>query len=1021
MRVVVAFTMVLLAMAAPLTAQQPGTRPAGQGVREQVIEKLRALDRASRPGPAATAADSVAGVGADSLAQAGTATPDGIVADTTQAGADDAGRARPDTTGPGAPIRPIPGRPGIAEDSLARVSADARAPEAAKGEGGARPAAGATPDEGGAPTDTATAAEPEVLRLEPGQAIPIIVHVPPDSLEAALRRMEGYALTEYRADGSARYATSDGKLELVGSPSLKREGQSIRSDSLLVYDEPRAILCGYGKPVLEGSQGDPVESEQVCYDVDRQLGVAIGARTKHSQAGSTWFVYGEELYTREHSRLYGANTSFTSCDLEEPHYHFAARSVKIVHNEILVARDVTLRFQDVPVFWLPFLVQSMKDGRRSGLLTPQFAITDIVRNRAGYDRRLSNLGFYWSINDYMGARVAFEWWSDHWVALNSGLQYRWDRQFLNGGVNLTRYWEVDGRKRLGLTTNHSWRPGERTSVNVSGNFQAADLIEKYSFDPQQLDRSINSSASINHRFDWGTLNIGADRTQYLTQEQTSTTFPSVTLNLTPITLFPAAGQARWYNNATWNGNVSYRSRSMERDETLRGVSNRDTRDRTAQLSSSFTLGNFSWSQNAQFTENVRGAKPWIPDPRNPIAIGDTALAREVGRTVTWNSALSYSQRLIGTSTFAPSVSLGGEIRDSDTMEPVAGPTRISFGASLNTNIFGFWPGFGPFSRLRHRIDPSISYSYSPAPVLTPRQIEVFGEQASRPTNRISIGFNQTWEAKYADTEPEVDEAEADTLEAGTPGEPRRLPQARKITLLSLSTNALVYDFTRAREGDYGLETTQLSHNIRSDLLEGLSLSVGYDLFEIERGAAGQRDRRSFSPSLRSVQTSFSLDSNSWLFRMLGLGREAAKPDTVAADTAGVDEMEPSSQMVGPSSGLGYTPTAMDAVGTWRADLTYSLSRTAQGDGNQLLRGTVSFQPTTHWKMRWQTGYSFTDHAFSDHVLTLTRDLHRWQANFSFIQTRTGNFMFSFHVNLIDNTDLELKYDERFEGQRPGLR
>ena len=72
-------------------------------------------------------------------------------------------------------------------------------------------------------------------------------------------------------------------------------------------------------------------------------------------------------------------------------------------------------------------------------------------------------------------------------------------------------------------------------------------------------------------------------------------------------------------------------------------------------------------------------------------------------------------------------------------------------------------------------------------------------------------------------------------------------------------------------------------------------------------------------------------------------------------------------------------------------------------------------------MLFRSGYSFTDHAFSDHVLTLTRDLHRWQANFSFIQTRTGNFMFSFHVNLIDNTDLELKYDERFEGQRPGLR
>src|SRR5690606_33623041 len=109
----------------------------------------------------------------------------------------------------------------------------------------------------------------------PGRAVPIIVHVPPDSLEAALRRMDGYVLTEYRADVGARYEAGAGKLELSGSPSLAREGQVIRSDSLLVYDEPRAILCAYGKPVLEGANSAPVESQQVCYAVDQRLGVAL--------------------------------------------------------------------------------------------------------------------------------------------------------------------------------------------------------------------------------------------------------------------------------------------------------------------------------------------------------------------------------------------------------------------------------------------------------------------------------------------------------------------------------------------------------------------------------------------------------------------------------------------------------------------------------------------------------------------------------------------------------------------------
>src|SRR5690606_12576873 len=295
------------------------------------------------------------------------------------------------------------------------------------------------------------------------------------------------------------------------------------------------------------------------------------------------------------------------------------------------------------------------------------------------------------------------------------------------------------------------------------------------------------------------------------------------------------------------------------------------------------------SQSARFTESVRGAKPWLADPNNPIVVGDTALEREVGRTLNWSSSLGYTQRLIGTSTFSPSVSLGGEIRDTDRMEPVAGPTRVTFQASLNTNIFGFWPGFGPFSRLRHRIDPSISYTYSPVPKLTPRQIDVFGEAAGKPTNRLSIGLNQTWEAKYADADTVPSGAGADTLSGGAPGEPRRLPQARKITLLSLSTSALVYDFTKAQEGDYGFETTQIHHTVRSDLLEGLSLSFGYDLFKIDPGEDGGRDRRTFSPSLRSLDASFSLDSNSWLFRVLGLGRQAEAPDTVPTDPAGIGD------------------------------------------------------------------------------------------------------------------------------------
>ena len=53
------------------------------------------------------------------------------------------------------------------------------------------------------------------------------------------------------------------------------------------------------------------------------------------------------------------------------------------------------------------MVQNLEEGRRSGLLVPRFTLTDIVRNSPGYTRQISDLGWYWAVNDYLGAQVNY--------------------------------------------------------------------------------------------------------------------------------------------------------------------------------------------------------------------------------------------------------------------------------------------------------------------------------------------------------------------------------------------------------------------------------------------------------------------------------------------------------------------------------------------------------------------------------------------------------------------------------------
>ena len=78
----------------------------------------------------------------------------------------------------------------------------------------------------------------------------------------------------------------------------------------------------------------------------------------------------------------------------------------------------------------------------------------------------------------------------------------------------------------------------------------------------------------------------------------------------------------------------------------------------------------------------------------------------------------------------------------------------------------------------------------------------------------------------------------------------------------------------------------------------------------------------------------------------------------------------------------------------------------------MLQATLRFQPTEMWEMSWRTSYDIEAQAFNDHSIRLSRDLHRWRANFDFLQTATGNWSFRFEVSLIDNSDLKFDYQQR---------
>ena len=929
--------------------------------------------------------------------------------------------------------------------------------------------------------DTIPGAQPDTVLPEAADTIPGIeadtvpglgadtlasdtagVSAPPDpeadAIIQELRTLPGYVPTEYLGT-RAVYRTEERVLRLIGNAQVERDGNRLNADSIL-YRGNDDLVEAYGNPRVAG-EGQDLTGEILYYDLITRRATAYGARTE-VQETATWIVTGDlTVESADETRIFATGGHFTTCDLSIPHYHFEADRIKIVQDKYLVGRPARLYFGRVPVMVLPFFVQSLEQGRRSGLIVPRFSITDIVRN-SGHTREITDLGWYWAINEYLGAQVTGKWRSGAYTALTGNLDYRWRRQFLNGNFAFTRYWQQSGRREFSLNGSSSWRPDERTNLSGSARFTtSSEFVRESTIDPTEATQDLNSSFNASRRFDWGQVSLGADARQSMADGGVTYTFPSFALAPNTITLFRSTSPdlSRWYNDASfqWNFRATRRGTANEAD-LLRGRQDEQVTDLDGGLS--LNIGRLNLSTNADFErrslDELTGydfGNSVISPCSAPGSIEGLleapcrVLTGTESDRVNWNASIGYQQDLIGQTVITPNLGLQREVlRDTLTGgEYLAGPLRMNFGASLSTAIFGFIePGFGPFSTIRHRISPTVSYSYSPAARFTEEQERAFGAIESLTRNTVTLNFNQTWEAKLREprSDPAADSlaAVADSIAADSVGAPGGATGARqptpqeedKVTLLSINTSALTYDFTRARETGNGFTNTQISNSIKSDYLGGLSLQVSHDLFDrsdIDPNSPEQRGQLGrFAPRMSRLSTGFSLGPNSAIFQWLGalrstLGVGDASPASPTRDQVGVlpGDAEPAPADRAGASGATGNPQAVGS-GPWRANLDYSFSRpsrTFRGNGGlrddravQTVNISASLPLTPAWSADWNTSYSITDNEFAGQRLNFSRSLHRWQANFSFFQTATGNTGFQFFVELIDNRDLQFDYRER---------
>jgi len=311
----------------------------------------------------------------------------------------------------------------------------------------------------------------------------------------------------------------------------------------IILDTQSRELYAEGNPLIEDAE--VIAGQQMGYNFGARTGAVAGGVT----AMDGYYYVGDEIRRFPDTTMKICGGKMSSCDLENPHFHFWADRMKIKADDKIVAAPIVLRIGNVPIFALPFYFKSLKEGRRSGILFPSFDFGWSSRD----GRYIRDFGYYWATNEFLD--FVFE--ADY--NENQDFGYRISNRYVkrygfNGGVDYSRKTSFgsSGREEWQLRWNHK-QPilfdDYRFSADVklaSTTLSSNDL--NGSNDRDIVSGQLRSNVSLSRNFSFMSTNLNASRDERTnaTDDDNGTdnliynmTLPSFRMNFRQITLAPA--------------------------------------------------------------------------------------------------------------------------------------------------------------------------------------------------------------------------------------------------------------------------------------------------------------------------------------------------------------------------------------------------------------------------------------------------------------------------------------------------
>jgi len=191
--------------------------------------------------------------------------------------------------------------------------------------------------------------------------------------------------------------TQDREIEAFGSARLRKRGQAFFADWMR-HDTPTEVLNAKGNVRIE-QEREILEGDTLRYEMATDRGYMDRPRyllmstpeTGPISRSSLRTVETEGRGTAERLLFEGPgqyrvqSASYTTCEPGNDAWFLRASQLDIDRNrDVGVARNASIVFFDVPIFYSPYLSFSLHQERKSGFLTPSYRTSNTQASSSRY-------------------------------------------------------------------------------------------------------------------------------------------------------------------------------------------------------------------------------------------------------------------------------------------------------------------------------------------------------------------------------------------------------------------------------------------------------------------------------------------------------------------------------------------------------------------------------------------------------------------------------------------------------------